>query len=97
MPLCLQKCDLHRLEDGPPERAELTREQGLHYYRTMQTIRRMELKADQLYKQKIIRGFCHLYDGQVRPSSPFSMFSRRIFTRTTTFSSQAVIQDPVWF
>ncbi|XP_037550110.1 pyruvate dehydrogenase E1 subunit alpha 1b [Nematolebias whitei] len=60
----IKKCDLHRLEAGPPERAELTREQGLQYYHTMQTVRRMELKADQLYKQKIIRGFCHLYDGQ---------------------------------
>ncbi|XP_067342978.1 pyruvate dehydrogenase E1 subunit alpha 1b isoform X2 [Channa argus] len=60
----IKQCDLHRLEEGPPLRAELTREQGLQYYRTMQTVRRMELKADQLYKQKIIRGFCHLYDGQ---------------------------------
>ncbi|KAM4718163.1 pyruvate dehydrogenase E1 subunit alpha 1b isoform 4-T4 [Anableps anableps] len=60
----IKKCDVHRLEAGPPVQAELTREQGLQYYRTMQMVRRMELKADQLYKQKIIRGFCHLYDGQ---------------------------------
>ncbi|XP_034023971.1 pyruvate dehydrogenase E1 component subunit alpha, mitochondrial-like isoform X2 [Thalassophryne amazonica] len=60
----IKKCDLHRLEEGPPVKAELTRERGFQYYRTMQIVRRMELKADQLYKQKIIRGFCHLYDGQ---------------------------------
>uniref|UniRef100_W5L384 Pyruvate dehydrogenase E1 component subunit alpha n=1 Tax=Astyanax mexicanus TaxID=7994 RepID=W5L384_ASTMX len=60
----VKKCDLHRLDQGPPSQAVMTREQGLKYYRVMQTMRRMELKADQLYKQKIIRGFCHLYDGQ---------------------------------
>merc|ERR1711970_443844 len=58
-------CDLHKFESGPPStNIELTKEDGLNYYKTMQTIRRMELKADQLYKQKVIRGFCHLYDGQ---------------------------------
>ncbi|XP_008306068.1 pyruvate dehydrogenase E1 subunit alpha 1b isoform X2 [Cynoglossus semilaevis] len=60
----IKKCDLHGLEAGPPLKTELSRDEGLRFYRTMQVMRRMELKADQLYKQKIIRGFCHLYDGQ---------------------------------
>ncbi|XP_054447518.1 pyruvate dehydrogenase E1 component subunit alpha, testis-specific form, mitochondrial isoform X2 [Pteronotus mesoamericanus] len=60
----IKKCDLYLLEEGPPVTTVLTREDGLKYYKAMQTIRRMELKADQLYKQKFIRGFCHLCDGQ---------------------------------
>ncbi|XP_004703331.1 pyruvate dehydrogenase E1 component subunit alpha, testis-specific form, mitochondrial [Echinops telfairi] len=60
----IKKCDLYQMDEGPPASTELTREDGLKYYRLMQTVRRLELKADQLYKQKFIRGFCHLCDGQ---------------------------------
>ncbi|XP_004848154.1 pyruvate dehydrogenase E1 component subunit alpha, testis-specific form, mitochondrial [Heterocephalus glaber] len=60
----IKPCDLYRLERGPPTTAELSREDALRYYRSMQTVRRMELRADQMYKQKFIRGFCHLCDGQ---------------------------------
>jgi len=35
-------------------------------YQKMTLVRRMEMAADALYRQKLIRGFCHLAIGQVR-------------------------------
>jgi len=52
------KCEM------PPQYAETSRDDLLALYRTMVRIRKMELAADSLYKQKLIRGFCHLYNGQ---------------------------------
>uniref|UniRef100_A0A8D8PZ75 Pyruvate dehydrogenase E1 component subunit alpha type II, mitochondrial n=1 Tax=Cacopsylla melanoneura TaxID=428564 RepID=A0A8D8PZ75_9HEMI len=55
---------LHKLSEGPSNRVKVTKEDALLYYRQMQTIRRLETSAGNLYKEKIIRGFCHLYSGQ---------------------------------
>ncbi|CAG5117820.1 unnamed protein product [Candidula unifasciata] len=55
---------LHRLDNGPSTQITYTREEALKYYRQMRTIRVMETTAGNLYKAKIIRGFCHLYSGQ---------------------------------
>ncbi|PPR03978.1 hypothetical protein CVT26_001051 [Gymnopilus dilepis] len=51
-------CDLPELE------VQITRDELLQMYKEMQTMRRMEMAADALYKAKLIRGFCHLAIGQ---------------------------------
>lgn len=55
---------LHKLDSGPSTSVSLTRDDALVLYRRMQAIRRLETSAGNLYKEKIIRGFCHLYSGQ---------------------------------
>ena len=55
---------LHRLDEGPATTTSLTREEALRLYKEMVTIRRLETASANLYKEKAIRGFCHLCSGQ---------------------------------
>ncbi|XP_046467056.1 probable pyruvate dehydrogenase E1 component subunit alpha, mitochondrial isoform X1 [Neodiprion pinetum] len=55
---------LHKLDSGPSTQVSVTKEDALKYYKQLHTIRRIETAAGNLYKEKIIRGFCHLYSGQ---------------------------------
>ncbi|KAM7251901.1 hypothetical protein ACFE04_023784 [Oxalis oulophora] len=50
--------------DPPSRTVETTSQELFTFFRDMATMRRMEIAADSLYKAKLIRGFCHLYDGQ---------------------------------
>lgn len=54
----------HNLDDAPSSTVKVTRDEALDMYRKMQAIRRLETSAGNLYKEKIVRGFCHLYSGQ---------------------------------
>lgn len=52
--------------DPPSLEVEVSKEMLLDMYTKMNLMRRMEMAADALYRQKLIRGFCHLAIGQVR-------------------------------
>lgn len=56
---------VHRLDASLlPKTATATKEELVKYLTDMLNIRRVEIAADEAYKKKQIRGFCHLCDGQ---------------------------------
>lgn len=56
--------------DIPSLDVEVNKDMLIDMYQKMTLMRRMEMAADALYRQKLIRGFCHLATGQVR-TAPF--------------------------
>lgn len=61
----MPKFELHRLPEGDmPVQATTNKQELMAYFTRMSMMRRTEIMADNLYKAKQIRGFCHLYDGQ---------------------------------
>jgi TPP-dependent pyruvate/acetoin dehydrogenase alpha subunit len=47
-----------------PVQVETSKSELLAMFKLMYSMRRMELAADMMYKQKLARGFLHLADGQ---------------------------------
>ena len=61
----LQEDSFHGYKlDVPENSVSVTKAELIGLYSKMVEMRRMEMSADKLYKEKLIRGFCHLAIGQ---------------------------------
>lgn len=55
--------ETHKI-DPPPAQAVSNSDELHEYFRMMYRMRRMEMESDALYTRQLVRGFCHLYNGQ---------------------------------
>lgn len=51
-------------QDQLPKEITVSNEEAMRMYKQMLIYRKTETAIDQQYKQRNVRGFCHLYDGQ---------------------------------
>eukprot|EP00030_Apusomonadida_sp_AF-17_P004658 a511528_83.p2 GENE.a511528_83~~a511528_83.p2 ORF type:complete len:398 (+),score=201.73 a511528_83:33-1196(+) len=54
----------HKLDELPATTVQTTGDELMKFFREMTHYRRLELTAEAAYKEKLIRGFCHLAIGQ---------------------------------
>ena len=59
--------------DPMPTKTEVTEEDCIRIAKEMIMMRRMEIESDPLYVMRKIRGFLHLYDGEVRICYKFKL------------------------
>lgn len=50
--------------DAPVPEAVSNGDEMMSYFKMMFRMRRMEMESDELYTRQLVRGFCHLYNGQ---------------------------------
>jgi Dehydrogenase E1 component len=63
VPVQVLPYETHNCE-GPSDHVTTNKAELMEFFEVMYRMRRMEIANDMLYKTKLIRGFCHLYDGQ---------------------------------